>query len=348
MAESLRYLVAGPAWVGDMVMAQSLFISLRQQYPDAEIDVLAPAWSVPLLERMPEVHEAITVPVGHGEFGLAARWRLGRALRARRYNHALVLPRSFKSALIPFFSGARVRTGYRGEMRYGLLNDIRPLDKSRLTQTVQRFVALGQPADAALPPAVPQPKLRVDEGNQQRLLLSLGLELERPVIGFMPGAEYGPAKQWPLAHYAELAGMLVERGFQIWLLGSAKDREAAALIAAGLGQVHNLCGRTELVDAVDLIALSRAVVSNDSGLMHVAAAVGTPLVALYGSSTPDYTPPLTDQAEVLYLGLDCSPCFKRDCPLGHTQCLTRIDAGQALAALQRLLSNENLEQREQA
>ena len=329
-------------------MAQSLFISIRQRHPDAVIDVLAPAWSVPLLERMPEVHEAITVPVGHGEFGLAARWRIGRALCSRHYDYAIVLPRSFKSALIPFFAGARVRTGYRGEMRYALLNDIRALDKTVLTQTVQRFVALGQPADASLPPAIPQPTLKVDEGNQQRLLQELELDPERPAIGFLPGAEYGPAKLWPLAHYAALAGLLVERGFQVWLLGSGKDRDAAARIAAGLEPVHNLCGRTELVDAVDLIALCRAVVSNDSGLMHVAAAVGTPLVALYGSSTPAYTPPLTDRAEVLYLDLDCSPCFKRDCPLGHTQCLTRIDAGQALAAVERLLSRENVKQREQA
>ncbi len=345
MAKARRYLIAGPAWVGDMVMAQSLFITLRQREPDAEIDVLAPGWSLPLLARMPEIREAITVPVGHGEFGLTARWRIGRALLARHYDHAIVLPRSFKSALIPFFSGARVRTGYRGEMRYGLLNDIRSLDKSVLTQTVQRFVALGQPADAPLPPPIPEPKLRVEPDNQRRLLQALNLELERPVVAFMPGAEYGPAKQWPLSHYAELAAELVAQGFQVWLLGSAKDREAAMRIAAGLEQVHNLCGRTELVDVVDLIALCRAAVSNDSGLMHVAAAVGTPLVALYGSSTPAYTPPLTNKAEILYLGLDCSPCFKRDCPLGTTACLERITVTDALPAVKKMM---NLSQSEKA
>lgn len=337
-----RYLIAGPAWVGDMVMAQSLFMTLKQREPDAQIDVLAPGWSVRLLARMPEIEEAITVPAGHGEFGLAARWRIGRALRARHYDHAIVLPRSLKSALIPFFSGARVRTGYRGEMRYGLLNDIRLLDKSLLTQTVQRFVALGLPADAPLPPAIPEPKLRVEPDNQQRLVQTLGLGQERPVIGFMPGAEYGPAKQWPLTHYAELAGELIAQGYQVWLFGSAKDREAATKIANGLDQIHNLCGRTELVDAVDLIAMCRAVVSNDSGLMHVAAAVGTPLVALYGSSTPDYTPPLTRRAEILYLGLDCSPCFKRSCPLGHTHCLEHIGAEQVMDALEHLLVNQNV------
>jgi heptosyltransferase-2 len=324
-----------------MVMAQSLFISIKQREPVALIDVLAPAWSVPLLARMPEVSEAITVPVGHGELGLAARLRLGRSLRACRYDRAIVLPRSLKSALVPFLAGARVRTGYRGEMRYGLLNDIRPLDKSLLTQTVQRFVALGQESSAPLPPPIPEPRLRIDAANQRRLLAALELTLERPAIAFMPGAEYGPAKQWPLAHYAELASALVAEGYQVWLLGSARDREAATQIAAGLEQTHNLCGRTELVDAVDLLALCEAAVSNDSGLMHVAAAVGTPLVALYGSSTPAYTPPLTDKAEVLYLGLDCSPCFKRECPLGHKNCLERITAGDALAALKRVVQRND-------
>jgi heptosyltransferase-2 len=331
-----------------MVMAQSLFISIKQREPGAQIDVLAPAWSVPLLARMPEVSEAITVPIGHGEFGLAARRRIGRELRTRRYDRAIVLPRSLKAALIPFFAGARVRTGYRGEMRFGLLNDIRPLDKSVLSQTVQRFVALGQERSDPLPPPIPEPRLRVDATNQQRLLAALDLTLERPAIAFMPGAEYGPAKQWPLPHYAMLAAGLVGEGYQIWLLGSAKDQEVAARIAGNLDGVYNLCGCTELVDAVDLIALCRAAVSNDSGLMHVAAAVGTPLVALYGSSTPAYTPPLTSTAEVLYLGLDCSPCFKRDCPRGHTHCLTQIEPKQAMTAVARLLSQESEREREEA
>lgn len=349
MEKAPRYLIAGPAWVGDMVMAQSLFIMLKQREPDAQIDVLAPPWSLPLLERMPEINEAIAVPLGHGEFGLATRWRLGRSLHRRHYDHAIVLPRSLKAALIPFFAGARIRTGYRGEMRYGLLNDIRPLDKATLTQTVQRYVALGLPADSPLPPPVPSPRLTVSAAHQQQLVDNLGLSLDKPVIGFMTGAEYGPAKQWPIDSYSELAGKLVGKGYQVWLFGSQKDHAAAERIAHQGGvTVHNLCGLTQLVDAVDLIAACRGVVSNDSGLMHVAAAVATPLVAIYGSSTPTYTPPLTEQAEILYLGLDCSPCFKRNCPLGHTHCLTQIDADQALVALERLLSNEGAEKREDA
>ncbi len=336
MAETTHYLIAGPAWVGDMVMAQSLFMTIKQREPQARIDVLAPGWSLPLLARMPEIDEAINVPVGHGEFGLAKRWQLGRGLRGRRYDRAIVIPRSMKAALIPFFAGAKVRTGYRGEMRYGLLNDIRPLDKKLLTQTVQRYVALGLPADSELPPSIPSPRLLVDAENQQRLLDELGLRGEGKVIGLMPGAEYGPAKRWP--YYAELVAQLVRVGFRVWIFGSEKERVDAESLA-GVGAV-NLCGRTSLVEAVDLIAACDTVVSNDSGLMHVAAAVGKPLLAIYGSSTPDYTPPLSEQAQVLYQRLDCSPCFKRDCPLGHTDCLKGIGVDEVFSTLMPMLEKE--------
>lgn len=333
-----RILIAGPAWVGDMVMAQSLFITLKQAAPQCSIDVLAPGWSLPLLSRMPEILRAIEVPIGHGEFGLAKRWRLGRSLRNEHYDRAIILPRSLKAALIPFFAGAKIRTGYRGEMRYGLINDMRELDKSRLTQTVQRFVSLGLPVDEALPPAIPWPKLRSDTVQQQQLVEKLQLDLARPVIAFMPGAEYGPAKQWPIAHYGELAQKLTRDGYHVWVLGSRKEHAIGEMIVQmGNSGVRNLCGATELVDAIDLLPLCRAAVSNDSGLMHIAAAVGTPLVAIYGSSTPAYTPPLTDRVEILYRGLDCSPCFKRNCPLGHTHCLTEIAPDDVTSALNYLL-----------
>ncbi|MCI0508410.1 MAG: lipopolysaccharide heptosyltransferase II, partial [Gammaproteobacteria bacterium] len=225
-----QILVVGPSWVGDMVMAQSLFITLRQTYPDAVIDVLAPAWSEPILNRMPQVHSAIKQPVGHGEFGLLARYRLGKQLRKRSYDFAIVIPRSFKSALVPFFARIPTRIGYKGEIRFGLINHMRKLDKSLLTQTVQRFVALGLPQDAPLPPAIPEPKLTVDKENQQRVLQKLGLTLDRPAVGLMPGAEYGPAKRWPAPNFAGLANYLVEQGYQVWLLGSEKDRAVAETI----------------------------------------------------------------------------------------------------------------------
>ncbi|MGH8371379.1 MAG: lipopolysaccharide heptosyltransferase II [Gammaproteobacteria bacterium] len=318
-------LVVGPAWIGDMVMAQSLFITLKQRYPDCKIDVLAPAWSQALLARMLEVRTAIEMPLGHGEFGFAARRRLGIELRANAYDQAIVLPRSWKSALVPFFARIPRRTGYRGEFRYGLLNDIRPLDKTVLTQTVQRFVALGLEANAALPPPIPQPRLSMEGVQRDWLLRVLNLDTYRPIVALLPGAEYGPAKRWPAEHFAWLARRLVKDGYAVWVFGSEKEKPLGETIVQGLGaEAVNLCGRTRLVDAADLLSLAQCAVTNDSGLMHVAAAMGVRMVAIYGSSTPDYTPPLTDKADIVYLRLECSPCFQRECPLGHLNCLKQI------------------------
>jgi len=335
-----RYLVAGPAWVGDMVMAQSLFLTLRRQYPDALIDVLAPQWSLPLLERMPEVHQGISLPVAHGELALRKRWQLGRRLRRAGYTHAIVLPRSAKAALVPFLARIPVRTGYRGEMRYGLLNDLRPLDKTALTQTVQRQVALGLPRTAFLPPPIPSPRLRIDPQNRERLFTSLALDPEPSAVALLPGAAYGPAKQWPLEHWQELARRLTARGHRIRIFGSEAERSLGEVIAEAGPAVTNLAGRTTLTDTVDLLSACHAAISNDSGLLHVACAVGIPVVGIYGSSTPDYTPPLSDRAEAVYLDLDCSPCFERTCPLGHTRCLGEIDPARILATLDRVLKPE--------
>ncbi len=335
-SHSERMLIVGPAWVGDMVMAQSLFMSLKQHNPEAVIDVVAPAWSQPLLVRMPQVRRTITLEVGHGQLGLLARFRLGRSLRRNRYDRAIVLPRSFKSALIPFFAGTKIRTGYRGELRYGLLSDMRPLDKQVLRQTVQRYVALGDRHKAGLPPAIPLPVLRIDADNQARLIRKLGLSRERPVVGFVPGAEYGPAKCWPLTHFTKLAASLNDKGIDIWVFGSGKDRAAGEQIVATVSQVRNLCGQTRLEDVVDLMALTQTVVSNDSGLMHIACASGVPVIGIYGSSDPAYTPPLSEHAKIIYRGLACSPCFERTCPLGHTDCLTQI----SVESVEAILLNE--------
>ncbi|HEX6549172.1 MAG TPA: lipopolysaccharide heptosyltransferase II [Gammaproteobacteria bacterium] len=320
-----KILIVGPAWIGDMVMAQSLFITLKQRIPDAEIDVLAPAWSQPLLARMPEVGQAIEMPLGHGEFGFAARRHLGIELRASNHDQAIVLPRSWKSALVPFFARIPQRTGYRGEFRYGLLNDIRPLDKTVLTQTVQRFVTLGLESGAGLPPSIPQPRLRMDGVQRDWLLRVLKLDTARPIVALLPGAEYGPAKRWPAESFAWLARRLVKDGYAVWVFGSEKEKPLGETIISGLGnEAVNLCGRTRLVDAADLLSLAQCAVTNDSGLMHVAAAMGVRVVAIYGSSSPDYTPPLTDKADIVYLRLECSPCFQRECPLGHLNCLKQI------------------------
>lgn len=332
-AERERILVIGPSWVGDMVMAQSLLMTLKARHPGCRIGVVAPAWSLPILARMAEVDEALALEVGHGEFGWKARRSLAHDLRGR-FDRAIVLPRSWKSALVPFLARIPRRTGFTGEQRFGLLNDRRALDKGVLNQTVKRFVALGLPAEeAALGEfAIPSPRLAVDADNLVELRLAHGLS-SRPAIGMMPGAEYGPAKQWPLAHFRALAEALVAEGYEVRVLGGAKEREAGETIAQGLPRAHNLCGKTQLADAVDLLADCRQVVTNDSGLMHVAAAVGTRLHAIYGSSSPVYTPPLTEAADIHTLALSCSPCFQRTCPLGHTHCLTQLSPQQVLRAV---------------
>lgn len=329
-----RFLVVGPAWVGDMVLAQSLFKLLKQRQPSARLDVLAPGWTLPLLERMPEVDEAIALEMRHGELALGRRWRLGRALRSRGYDRAIVLPNSWKSALVPFAARAKRRTGYVGELRYGLLNDVRRLDTQKLPRTVDRFVALGLEDGEELP-VIPRPRLRADAENARAVLLRLGRELPKtPVLALCPGAEYGPAKRWPVEYYAEVARAKLAAGWEVWLFGSERDVTVTrALQQSSGGRCLDLGGRTTLAEAIDLLAVATAVVTNDSGLMHVAAALDRPVVVVFGSSDPRHTPPLSDKARILYLGLDCSPCFQRHCPLGHHECLRGIRPGQVLEAL---------------
>ena len=323
-------LVVGPAWVGDMVMAQALFMRLRERQPDAAIDVVAPRWSLPILERMTEVRRGIELPLGHGDFGAVTRWQVGRSLRAAGYTQAIVLPGSWKSALVPYFAGVPRRTGYRREFRYGVLNDLRRLDRTRLATTVQQFLALAEEREPLTPPGVPEPRLRADPARLPALMARLGLDPRKPAVGLMPGAEYGPAKRWPADHFAALAGRLASEGRQVWVFGSARERALGTVIAQGRPAIHDLTGRTELIDVVDLLSAAQCAVTNDSGLMHVAAAVGIRVVAIYGSSSPGHTPPLSKRAEVLYLGLNCSPCFERQCPLGHLNCLVQITPERVL------------------
>lgn len=334
-----KVLVVGPSWVGDMVMAQALYRLLAQRSPAPVVHVLAPAWSLPVIARMPEVARGIEMPLGHGDLKLGERREIGLRLRAEGYAQAIVLPRSLKAALVPWFAKVPRRTGFRGEMRYGLLNDVRRLDP-RLDQTVKRFVALGVDAAAESPFVLSRdlhPRLVIDAGNLDRLRREHELTDRARIVALMPGAEYGPAKRWPSASYGALAAALAHAGTHVLVLGSAKERPIGDEIraAAASALVRNLCGSTTLADVIDLISAADVAVSNDSGLLHVAAATGTHVVAIYGSSSPAFTPPLATAATVLYRGLDCSPCFARECPLGHLRCLREITASEVLAAVER-------------
>lgn len=320
-----KILVIAPSWVGDTMLAQPMLLRLKQRYPNAQIDVLAPPWTEALLRQMPEVHEVIINPFPHGALKLLARYRLGRQLRQVRYDQAIVLPNSLKSALVPFFADIPLRTGFIGEMRYGLLNDARKLNTYELPLMVERYAQLAEAAGDAIQRPIPQPRLQVSAERRQQVLDRLSLSTAQPVAIFCPGAEYGPAKRWPIPYFAELAQHLRAQGYAVWLIGSAKDKEIGEkIVALGNDACRNLCGATDLADAIALLSAAAWVVSNDSGLMHLAAALDRPMLALYGSSSPRFTPPLSAHAEVLKLALPCSPCFKRVCPLGHFKCMNKL------------------------
>ncbi|PTE09882.1 lipopolysaccharide heptosyltransferase II [Mesorhizobium helmanticense] len=329
MAESPTILVIGPRWVGDMVMAQCLFSALRELHPNAAIDVLAPAWAAPLVARMPEIRQQIDLPLKSGALEFRIRRRFGRLLRGR-YDIAYIMPGSWKSALIPYFARIPRRIGNLREMRYGLLTDIVPLPDAVRRRTAQAYFNLAQGGTFRAP------RLTVDTANQAALLRRFGLGMKK-FVALMPGAEFGPAKRWPSEHYAGLASDLMAKGFDVALFGSKNDADVTAEIARLAPGVVDLAGKTRLEDAIDLISAARLAVSNDSGLMHVAAAVGTPIVAVYGSTSPDNTPPLTERRELVWLGLSCSPCHKKICPLGHLNCLKTLEVARVAAAADRLL-----------
>ncbi|MBK9784474.1 MAG: lipopolysaccharide heptosyltransferase II [Betaproteobacteria bacterium] len=329
----MKALIVAPSWIGDSIMAQPMFARLHARFPGLQLDALAPRWVAPVLQRMGEISEIVDSPFGHGQLSLKPRWRLARELAARNYDAVYVLPNSLKSALVPFMAGIPRRIGFIGESRYGLINVRHTLDKAALPLMVERFAQLAEAPGAALPKPIFYPKIRSTAADQLKTLTELGLERPARIVAFCPGAEYGPAKRWPAAHFASLAKSLAERGYAIWLFGSPKDHAVAEEISQlAPGLCRNLCGATSLGQAVDLLAMTDLVVCNDSGLMHVAAALDRPLVTLYGSSSPGFTPPLSDQADILSLNLDCSPCYKRECPLGHLDCLNKLTPERALAA----------------
>ena len=321
---SSRILVIAPSWVGDAILSEPLVARLRDAEPAPPIDVVAPTWCAPVYARMRGVGRVVDAPAGHGRFALRERRRLGSSLREAGYGRAYVLPNTWKSALVPYFARIPQRIGYVGEARYGLLTEARRLDRRALPRLVTRYAALAASPGAAV--EVPaRSQLVPDASNLQTAMHALRLGTERPIAILCPGAEFGPAKRWPAEHFAALARRLAADRYAIWLVGSPNDRAAADALIAALGPdaaaVIDLTGRTDLGTAIDLLSVASLVVSNDSGLMHAAAAVGAPLIALFGSSSPEYTPPLSPLARIAKIDIACSPCFQRECPLGHFRCM---------------------------
>lgn len=335
-----KILIIGPAWVGDMVMSQTLYTLLKQRELDCVIDVLAPAWCEPLLARMPEVRQSFVMPVGHGRFGLKQRWQIARKLKSEHYDQSIVLPNSWKSALIPLFAGIPKRTGWIGEARYGLLNDHRRLDKAKYPLMVQRFMALALPKAESLPSDLNIiPALQCSMDNVQRVAAEQHINFtDNKVLALCPGAKFGPSKCWPAEYFAQVANEKLSSGWQVVIFGAQDDAQTAAHIqAATENRCVNLAGKTSLSEAIDLLSQVTAVVSNDSGLMHIAAALNRKVIALYGSTSPSFTPPLNDSAKPLMIDsvdLPCRPCFKRECPLVHHKCMQDLKPQQVIRLLQ--------------
>ena len=324
-----RILVVAPSWVGDAILSEPLIALIREPYEEPVIDVLAPPWCAPVYSRMRGIREVVESSLAHGRFDLAARRSLAARLAGSRYARAIVLPNSWKSALVPWLAHIPRRTGYVGEFRYGLLNDARRLDRKGLPRLVDRFAALAA-APGSLVPLPPEPVLVPDLANRNAAVRAMRLRSDRTTVVLCPGAEYGPAKRWPPTHFAEVAARFLAQGHQVWLVGSPNDKLAASSVIQAAGEagrsIRDLTGRTDLGTAIDVLSLASVVISNDSGLMHAAAAVGVPLIALFGSSSPVYTPPLSSVAQVAKIDIACSPCFKRECPLGHFKCMRELKA----------------------
>lgn len=342
-------LIIAPNWIGDAVMTQPLLANLQEQHPEAKIDVLASTWVAPIYRACSEVHEVIEAKFEHKQLQWGLRKQLAKEISAKKYQACYVLPNSFKSALIPWLANIPFRIGYRGELRFGLINvALDNPSKINRPPMVEHYLALSQLLNQGQTAPVNTksvPRLNVSVAAHQSVQNKLQSAQIDPanVYVMCPGAEYGPTKRWPTSHFAQLAQDLIASNpdSQIILLGSKSDHALAQEIYSQAKQdshIHNWCGNTSLDEAIALIGMSKAVVSNDSGLMHIAAALKTSQVAIFGSSDPAHTPPLSDKAKVIWLNLPCSPCHKRECPLGHLNCLNNILPEQVFATLNTLQS----------
>lgn len=335
-----KILIIGPAWVGDMMMTNALFQLLHQQDPTVEIHVLAPAWSQALIARMPGMTSNIIVsPFTHGQLRLRDRYRFAKQVRQHQYTQAIVIPNSVKSALIPFWALIPKRTGWMGEYRFGLLNDLRFLNKKALPRQVERFAALALSAEIPMPMNWPIPKLTILSHDVDAALKKHALQKPTKLLmALCPGAEHGPAKRWPPSYYAAVANQKLSEGWDVWLFGSPNDCAVGDEIQTlTQNRCMNLIGKTILAEAVDLLSLANLVVANDSGLMHVSAALGIPVVAIYGSTPSEFAPPLSSRAKIMKTQLDCQPCRQPTCPLKHHACMQTLHPTVILNAIDELL-----------
>jgi heptosyltransferase-2 len=339
VTKMVKILIIAPNWIGDAVMTEPLISQLKKNNPNSQIDVLATPWVASIMKAIPAVDQIITADFQHGALQWNERKALAKQLANSAYTHAYVLPNSFKSALIPWLAKIPRRIGYQGEMRWGLINQAlkNPSRSHRPPMSSHYFALSGQTSSEVPQPHLSLPEAMIDQ-SQQTLQ---NIQAHQELYVLCPGAEYGPAKQWPIEHFGNLAKQLIQtkQNSLVLILGSKKEFSIGsdiANISNHPDRVINWCGQTSLEDAMAAISNATAVISNDSGLMHIAAAFRRPQVAIFGSSDPRHTPPLSKLASIHWLHLECSPCFKRTCPLGHLKCLVDIEVKDVLNSVNQL------------
>lgn len=338
MNQSPKILVIAPSWVGDAVMSQGLLRLLKNQEPHCTIDVFAKKYLHPLFARMPEVDDCLTDPLNHGELNLSERITIAKQLRKNNYTHAYILPNSFKSALIPFMAKIPIRIGWLGEQRFFLLNDIR-FHQNKFPLMVDQYIALGYKKNNMSVSDNWWPKLKINHNKLLTVLERLKINrTSKPILAIFPGSAYSKAKKWPANYFADIAQAKSSEGWEIWIFGGKQDSLTASKIQDRCGNIClDLSDKTDLGEAADLISLVSAVVTNDTGLMHIAAALERPIVAVYGPSSLLQTPPLVkNRVKILSLNLPCSPCLKSTCPLKHNKCMVDLKPDVVLKALREI------------
>jgi len=317
-----KLLIIPQNWLGDIVMSQTLLKRVKSENPNTTIDVLVNSQFKSLVERMPETNKAIILNCAHKELGFFKRLSLAKKIKGN-YDQSIVLSRSIKSALIPYLAKIPIRTGELGESRYLLINDLRKFNREDRRKTAFRYVSMFSNKEEALNEKY-YPSLQSDSKNIKKLFDKYQLNLEKKIIIFAPGAAFGPSKMWPMEKFKEL-GEKLNKEFFILILGSNNEKIIGDKIITNKNML-NLCGKTSITDATDLMHVSEFCVSNDSGLMHLASATNTKSISIYGATSPQLTPPLTKNKEIHYKGLPCSPCFEKICKYGHYNCLVEIQA----------------------
>ena len=317
-----KILIIPQNWLGDVVMSQTLLKKVKSENPNAIIDILVNSTFIDLVERMPEVNRAIVLDCGHKELGFFKRLSLAKKIRGD-YDQSIVLSRSIKSALIPYMAKIPIRTGELGESRYILINDLRKFTKEDRRKTAFRYVSMFSKEEEVLDKKF-YPSLKLDSKNIKILSDKYKINLKKKIIIFAPGAAFGQSKMWPVERFKEL-GQKLNKDFLILILGSENEKKIGDKIVSNKNMI-NLCGKTSIAEATDLMHISEFCVSNDSGLMHLASATSTKSISIYGATSPELTPPLTNNKEIHYKGLPCSPCFEKICKYGHYNCLVEIHA----------------------